>query len=73
MNYAVEQRLRMIDFLLHTYGHINRSALIDYFGIGDACATRDFRTYKDLNPGNMVYQIEKRRYYKTQEFKRIYE
>jgi len=73
MNYAVEQRLRMIDFLVHTYGHIGRGALIDYFGIGVACATRDFRTYKDLAPGNIIYDIGKRRYYKTQEFKRLYE
>ena len=33
MRYAIEQRLRLIDFLLHQYGSVNRSALEDYFGV----------------------------------------
>lgn len=32
MNYAVQQRLRFIDFLLYHYGRINRSVIMDYFG-----------------------------------------
>lgn len=72
MNYAVEQRLRFIDFLLAQYGNVNRSAIIDYFGIGEATATRDFKEYKSLHPENIVYDIRDRTYYKTKNFKRVW-
>lgn len=70
MKYAIEQRLRLIDFLLSQYGNVNRSAIMDYFGIGEATATRDFAEYKKLCPGNMVYSGNDRTYYKMQDFKR---
>lgn len=73
MKYAVEQRLRLIDFLLDQYGHVNRKAIMDYFGIGEATATRDFREYQKLNPSNMTYNGNERAYYKTQHFARGYE
>jgi len=72
MKYAIEQRLRLIDFLLAEYGHVNRSAIMDYFGIGEATATRDFKEYKKLYPGNMIYSGNDRAYYKTQHFKRVW-
>lgn len=72
MNYAVEQRLRFIDFLLAQYGNINRSALVNYFGISEPCATRDFREYKNLAENNMTYDLTDRTYYKTNNFKRIW-
>ena len=53
--YAVEQRLRMIDFLLANYGQINRCAIEDYFGISKPQASNDFRAYMEQAPGNMVY------------------
>lgn len=72
MKYAIEQRLRLIDFLLAEYGHVNRSAIMDYFGIGEATATRDFKEYKKLHPDNMIYSGNDRAYYKTQHFKRVW-
>ena len=72
MPYAVEQRLRLIDFLLSQYGHVNRSAIMDYFSIGAATATRDFRAYKKLCKGNMVYDDFDKAYYKTHHFKRVW-
>jgi len=71
MNYAVQQRVRMIDFLLAEYGYVNRSSIMNFFGIGPATATRDFKEYKRLRPSNMIYDENKKAYYKTQEFKRI--
>lgn len=70
MNYAVKERLRLIDFLLAQYGHVNRSAITGYFGIGEATATRDFAEYKKLRPDNMIYNGNDRAYYKTQNFER---
>lgn len=72
MPYAVEQRLRLIDFLLSQYGRVNRSAIMDYFGIGSATATRDFKAYKKLCKGNMVYDDFDKAYYKTHHFKRVW-
>ena len=72
MNYAVEQRMRFIDFLLAQYGHINRAALMDYFGIGSACATRDFKAYKELNPDGIWLNDSDKNYYKTVAFKRVW-
>ena len=72
MKYAVEQRLRMIDFLLASYGHINRSMLIDYFGISQPSATRDFKEYMQLSPGSMVYDINNKTYHASTTFKRMY-
>jgi len=72
MKYAIEQRLRMIDFLLHQYGKIRRDAIMDYFGIASAAATRDFAEYKKLHPHNMVFDGSSKMYLKAPNFKRAY-
>lgn len=72
MNYAIEQRLRFIDFLLAQYGHVNRSAIMNYFGTGSASATRDFRAYEKLNPSSMTLNGSEKAYYRTQSFKRVW-
>lgn len=72
MNYAVKQRLRMIDFLLAQYGTVSLSALEDYFGISHPQASRDFKAYLERAPGNMVLAPSKK-YIKTDTFKRAFE
>lgn len=72
MNYAVEQRLRFIDFLLHQYGLVNRSALTDYFGISEPQATRDFQEYKSIAPDNMEYGSVSKAYLRTEKFTRVW-
>ena len=42
MNYAQIQRLRLTDFLIKHYGSVARAEIEDFFGVGDATATRDF-------------------------------
>lgn len=73
MNYAVEQRLRFIDFLLFHYGSIGRGEVIDYFGVGGATVTRDFALYAELRPGNMALNNVSKRWVKTETFQRAYE
>ena len=68
MNYAVEQRLRLIDFLLAFYGHVGRGELIVYFGIGEATATRDLALYAEQNPDNLVYEPGAKRWVRTANF-----
>lgn len=72
MNYAVEQRVRMIEFLLVHYNSIGREQLVDYFGISEPQASRDFRLYKELAPDNMILNESSKRYVKLDTFKRIY-
>lgn len=71
-NYAIEQRLRLIDFLLAHYGYVNRSALQDYFGISTPQASADFAQYLKLAPGNMAYNRTAKRYEATDGRVRLY-
>lgn len=73
MNYAADQRLRFIDLMLLLYGHINRKALIEMYGIASACASHDLKRYNDLYPGNMVYDKFSKTYVKTPDFERAYQ
>ena len=73
MKYAIEQRLRFIDFLIHQYSKANRSALVDYFGISTPQATKDFKMYMKKAPDNIRYCHSDKAYLKNPEFKRIWE
>lgn len=72
MNYAAEQRIRFIDFLLSQYGYINRSALENYFGISTPQASADIKLYQDTAPENIVYCSSAKRYESTPHFKPAY-
>ncbi|QYW02189.1 hypothetical protein CPT_Sonora_088 [Stenotrophomonas phage Sonora] len=70
--YAVEQRLRLIDFLLANYGSVGRPQLMDYFGISTPQASDDLSEYRKLAPNNMVYDATLKAYVAGPEFKRVY-
>jgi len=72
LKYAVEQRLRFIDFLLHQYGTLNRSAIMDYFGVSSPQASRDIQDYIVLAPGNTVYDKNAKTYLRGSGFKRVW-
>lgn len=72
-NFAKNIRLRHIEQMLKHYGHLNRSALQDYFGVGPATATRDIKDYKALAPGNMRFSVTSKRYNATEAFTPIFE
>ena len=73
MNYAVEQRLRLIDFLLAHYNSVGREEIEDYFGISSAQVTRDFQMYIKLAPANMLLNGSSKRWVRSDTFKRVYE
>lgn len=73
MNYAVEQRMRFIDWILQHYNSIAREQLTDFFGISGPTATRDFAAYKKLAPANMVFDDSSKQWCKAPNFKRVYE
>lgn len=70
--YAVEQRLRLIDFLLAQYGTINRGALVDYFGISVPQASHDLKEYMAMAPGNATYSASLRQYVRASGFQRVW-
>ena len=72
MRYAVEQRMRFIDFLLHQYGYINRGALVDYFDISMPQASRDIQEYIKMAPENIEYSVTDKVYKRTHKFNRVY-
>lgn len=72
IKYAVEQRLRFIDFLVNTYGYINRNAVVDYFGISVPQVSNDFKMYQELAPNNISYDHRQKRYIKLNTFKQLY-
>lgn len=72
MNYAVEQRLRLIDFLLHHYGSVSRAEIVDFFGVGAATATRDFALYVEKAPGNALLNHTSKRWVRSDTFSRAF-
>ena len=72
MRYAIEQRLRFIDFLLEHYGTVNRKHLEDYFGISTPQATNDFREYSKIAPDNIRYSTSEKVYKRNPEFVRVW-
>jgi hypothetical protein len=73
VKYAIEQRIRFIDFMLAHYEYINRQHICDFFGVSEPTATRDFALYKSLRPTNMCLDNSSKNYMKTTAFKQIYE
>lgn len=72
LTYAVEQRLRLIDFLLQHYGTINRSAIMDYFGVSMPQASADIRDYLDIAPNNAIYDNRAKTYKRSNCFVRVW-
>lgn len=72
LQYAVEQRLRMIDFLVAHYGTVNRSALEDYYGISTPQASLDLKRYMEMAPNNIRYDGSQKTYICKPTFQRIW-
>ncbi len=61
-------RLEFIERLLYWRGWINRSDLVDQFGLSLPQATNDLVTYSTLSEGGCAYNIRRRRYETTTVF-----
>jgi len=66
--WSAVQRLQFIEFRLQWEGHVNRSDLIEAFGISVPQSTLDFREYMECAPGNMDYDKRLRHYFPTPNF-----
>ncbi|WP_233081867.1 WYL domain-containing protein [Rheinheimera soli] len=73
INYAQRERLAFIDFCLQFIGQLSRADLVNHFKTGLASCSRDLTLYKELAPNNMTLKHETKQYYRTAEFKPVYE
>src|SRR4051794_6862761 len=72
LRWAPEQRLEFIEFRLFWDGAVNRSDLMDRFGISEPQASKDLATYRDLASDNLEYDSSKKRYVAANSFRPVF-
>jgi hypothetical protein len=72
LRWGVEQKLQFIEFRLFWEGHVNRSDLIDKFGVSPNQASGDLNRYIALAPDNMVYDKSGKTYVRSPTFKAMF-
>jgi hypothetical protein len=72
LRWGVEQKLHFIEFRLFWEGHVNRSDLIDKFGVSPNQASGDLNRYIALAPDNMVYDKSGKTYVRSPTFKAMF-
>src|SRR4051812_492407 len=63
-----EQRLEFIEYRLFWEGAVNRSDLMDRFGVSVPQASNDLTMYRQLAPQNVTYDLSGKRYVPTAAF-----
>ncbi|MBN8440083.1 MAG: WYL domain-containing protein [Thauera sp.] len=70
--WSQERRLEFIDYRLRWDGHLNRSDLIEFFGISVPQASLDIARYTELAPDNIRYDASARTYLSGTNFTPLY-
>lgn len=68
---SVERRLKFIEFCLFWEGRINRSDIMDKFGISEPQASGDLSRYQEMAPDNIQYDKSIKCYLATSKFKAV--
>ena len=68
LRWGVAQRLEFIEFRLFWEGHVNRSDLMEQFGLSVTQASADLNRYIGFVPDNMVYDKSARTYVRGPEY-----
>lgn len=68
MNYAVEQRMRFIEFIVDNFEFVRPAHVSEYFGLASAQATRDISMYSRLAPNNIFYLPSEKKWVKKNNF-----
>ena len=68
LRWGVAQRLEFIEFRLFWEGHVNRSDLMEQFGLSVNQASTDLNRYIGFAPDNMVYDKSARTYVRGPEY-----
>lgn len=69
---GVERRLEFIEYRLYWEGGVNRSHIIEKFGVSQPQASNDLSQYQRLAPNNIRYDTSAKQYQPTPEFKPVY-
>jgi hypothetical protein len=69
IRWGVEQRLEFIEFRLFWEGGVNRSDIIEMFGVSVPQASKDLSLYQERAIGNVLYNKSAKRYVVSPEFK----
>ena len=72
LKWGVERRLEFIEFRLFWEGGVNRSDLIDTFGVSVPQASKDLTHYQERAPLNAIYDKSARRYVAGPEFQPVF-
>lgn len=72
MNWSVERRYEFIEFRLYWQGNINRSDLMEAFGISVQQASKDLANYIEGRKSNLSYDKRLRTYTRSKNFKPRY-
>ena len=72
VNWNVERRYEFIEFRLYWQGNINRSDLMEAFGISTQQASKDLTKYIEGRKSNLVYDKRLRTYLRGKNFKPRY-
>ncbi len=70
--WSVETRLEFIEFRLFWEGTLNRSDIVDYFGVSVPQASTDLAHYQALAPRNIEYDRRAKRYFATKQFSPVF-
>jgi len=71
MRWSTERRLEFIEFRLFWDGRVNRSDLVEFFGISVPQASADLGRYQEVADRNLVYDKRAKSYLVTPEFKPV--
>lgn len=72
LRWGVEQRLEFIEFRLFWEGRLNRSDLMQTFGVSVNQASADLNRYLKLAPENMIYNRSERAYLRSPVFSPVF-
>lgn len=72
LRWGVEQRLEFIEFRLFWEGHVNRSDVMEQFGLSVNQASSDLNRYISFAPYNMIYDKSARTYVRGVDFKPVF-
>jgi len=67
--WSIEKRLEFIDFQLFWNGQINRSDIMEKFGVSVPQASKDLGLYQEVAASNINYDRSEKRYLATKTFK----
>src|SRR3984957_8069001 len=68
IRWGSERRLEFIEFRLYWEGGVNRSDIVEEFGVSVPQASKDLTLYQEQAPGNIRYDRSEKRYFASESF-----